>query len=210
MSFVVSDALKLPSAISLAKVRASTAQVSGDTDPYQLDLSYSLDAFLYNGTQPLQLIGTSNIPNKNLKPLLSTDYEIGLDMDFFQHKIGFEASYYDRQITDDIVRTAVSSTTGYSTAVLNVGKLQNAGIEILLRGTPVASNNFTWDVTATFTKNNNKIIALGDGVKGVPIVLATSKSGNAFVRLTEGERYGGIYGFTYATDSASGQKIYDS
>jgi TonB-linked SusC/RagA family outer membrane protein len=210
LSFVLSDAVKLPSVISMAKVRASTAQVSGDTDPYQLDLSYSLDAFLYNGNQPLQLIGTSNIPNKSLKPLLSTDYEIGLDMDFLQNRIGFEASYYDRQITNDIVRTAVSGTTGYSTAVLNVGKLQNSGIEILLRATPVVTSNFTWDVTATFTKNNSKIVALGDGVKGVPIVLATSKSGNAFVRLTEGERYGGIYGFSYSTDSVSGQKIYDS
>ncbi len=210
LSFVISDALNLPAAISFAKFRASTAQVSGDTDPYQLDLSYSLDAFLYNNNLPLQLIGTSNIPNKKLKPLLSTDYEIGLEMDFLKNRFGFEASYYKRQIKDDIVRTGVSSATGYSTAVLNVGKLQNSGIEVLLRATPVKNNNFAWDVTATFTKNNNKIVALGDGVMGVPIVLATSKSGNAFVRLTEGERYGGIYGFSYLRDSVTGQKIYDT
>lgn len=210
LSFVVSDALKLPAAISFAKLRASTAQVSGDTDPYQLDLSYSLDAFLYNNNLPLQLIGTSNIPNKKLKPLLSTDYEFGLEMDFLQGKIGFETSIYNRQIKDDIVKTAVSNTTGYSTAVLNIGRLKNSGIEVLLRSTPVKTKNFTWDLTATFTKNNNKIVALGEGVMGVPIVLATSKSGNAFVRLTEGERYGGIYGFSYLRDSASGQKIYDT
>ncbi|HEX7905459.1 MAG TPA: SusC/RagA family TonB-linked outer membrane protein [Chitinophagaceae bacterium] len=210
LSFVLSDALSLPAAISFAKLRASTAQVSGDTDPYQLDLSYSLDAFLYNNNLPLQLIGTSNIPNKKLKPLLSTDYEVGLEMDFLQNRVGFEASYYDRQIKDDIVRTAVSSGTGYSTAVLNVGKLKNSGIEILLRGTPIKTKDFTWDMTGTFTKNNNKIVALGDGVMGVPIVLATSKSGNAFVRLTEGERYGGIYGFSYLRDSATGQKLYDT
>lgn len=210
MSFIVSDALRLPAAISFAKLRASTAQVSGDTDPYQLDLSYSLDAFLYNSTLPLQLIGTSNIPNRKLKPLLSTDYEVGLEMDFLQNRIGFEASYYDRQIKNDIVRTAVSSTTGYSTAVLNVGQMRNNGIEVLVRATPVKTKNFTWDVTATYTKNNNRVVALGDGVQGVPIVLATSKSGNAFVRLTEGERYGGIYGFSYTRDSATGQKVYDN
>jgi len=210
LSFVFSDAFNLPAAISFAKFRASTAQVSGDTDPYQLDLSYSLDAFTYNNTLPLQLIGTSNIPNKKLKPLLSTDYELGLEMDFLQNRIGFEASYYSRQIKDDIVRTGVSSATGYSTAVLNVGKMENSGVELLVRGTPVKTKDFSWDITATFTKNNNKVVALGDGVMGVPIVLATSKSGNAFVRLTEGERYGGIYGFSYTIDSASGQKIYDS
>ena len=210
LSFVFSDAFRLPSTISFGKLRASTAQVSGDTDPYQLDLSYSLDAFLYNNTLPLQLIGTSNIPNKKLKPLLSTDYEVGIEMDFFGNRFGFDVGYYSRQIKDDIVRTAVSGTTGYSTAILNVGKLKNSGIEILLKATPVRNKNFTWDISATFSKNNNMIVALGDGVKGTPIQLATSKSGNAFVQLTEGERYGGIYGFSYTRDSATGKIIYDS
>lgn len=210
LSFIFSDAFQLPSGISFGKLRASTAQVSGDTDPYQLDLSYSLDAFLYNNSLPLQLIGTSNIPNIKLKPLLSTDYEFGLEMDFFNNRISFDVGFYNRQIKNDIVRTAVSSATGYSTAILNVGKLKNSGIEILVKATPLRNRNFTWDMTATFSKNNNVIVALGDGVKGTPIQLATSKSGNAFVQLTEGERYGGIYGFSYTRDSATGQKIYDS
>lgn len=210
LSFIFTDAFKLPSSISFGKLRASTAQVSGDTDPYQLDLSYSLDAFLYNNSLPIQLIGTSNIPNKKLKPLLSTDYEVGLEMEFLSNRLGFDIGYYNRQIKNDIVRTAVSSATGYSTAILNVGKLKNSGIEVLLRGNPVKSKNFTWDITATFSKNDNVIVALGDGVKGTPIQLATSKSGNAFVQLAEGERYGGIYGFSYTRDSASGKIIYDS
>jgi outer membrane receptor protein involved in Fe transport len=210
LSFVFSDAFNLPSVISFGKLRASTAQVSGDTDPYQLDLSYSLDPLLYNSTLPLQMIGTSNIPNKKLKPLLSTDYEVGLEMDFFKGRLGFDFAYYNRQIKDDIVRTAVSSGTGYSTAIFNVGKLENSGIELLLKATPIKTTNFTWDVTATFSKNNNVVVALGDGVIGTPIQLATSKSGNAFVQLTEGERYGGIYGFSYTRDSATGQIIYDT
>jgi TonB-linked SusC/RagA family outer membrane protein len=210
LSFIFSDALKLPKAISFGKLRASTAQVSGDTDPYQLDLSYSLDPFLYNSTLPLQLIGTSNIPNQKLKPLLSKDYEIGLEMDFFNSRLGFDVDYYNRKIKNDIVKTAVSSATGYSTAILNVGQLQNSGIELLLRGSPVRTKNFTWDISGTFSNNNNKIIALGNGVKGAPILLATSKSGNAFVQLTEGQRYGGIYGFSYMRDSATGKILYDT
>ncbi|MBN9299224.1 MAG: SusC/RagA family TonB-linked outer membrane protein [Filimonas sp.] len=210
LSFIFSDAFKLPSAISFGKLRASAAQVSGDTDPYQLDLSYSLDAYQYNNAQPLQLIGTTNIPNKKLKPLLSTDYELGLDMDFLNGRFGFEFTYYNKQIVNDIVRTAVSSSTGYATAILNVGKMGNSGIEILLKGSPVKTRDFTWDITATYSKNNNKVIALGEGTKGAPIQLATSKSGNAFVQLTEGLRYGAIYGFTYQRDSASGRIVYNS
>ena len=210
LSFIASDAFKLPEVISFAKLRASTAQVSGDTDPYQLDLSYSLDAYQYNNAQPLQMIGTSNVPNKNLKPLLSKDYEIGLEMEFLNNRFGFEASYYNKQITNDIVRTAVSTATGYSTAILNVGKMENSGIELLVRATPVKTSSFTWDITATYSKNNNKVIALGEGTMGAPIQLATSKSGNAFVQLTEGARYGAIYGFRYTRDSATGRIIYNS
>lgn len=210
LSFIFSDALKLPSAISFGKLRASTAQVSGDTDPYQLNLSYSLDAYQYNNAQPLQAIGTSNIPNKVLKPLLSTDYEFGLEMEFLNNRFGFEATYYNKQIVNDIVRTAVSTATGYSTAILNVGKMGNSGIEILLKGSPVKTPSFSWDITATYSKNNNRVIALGEGTQGAPIQLATSKSGNASVQLTEGLRYGAIYGFTYQRDSATGRKVYNS
>ncbi|NRF39529.1 SusC/RagA family TonB-linked outer membrane protein [Pedobacter foliorum] len=209
LSFVFTDAIKFPDAISYGKLRLSTAQVSGDTDPYQLDLSYALDALQYNSTVPLQTVATSNIPNRFLKPLLSKDYEIGMEMDFLSGRIGFDIAYYKRQIKDDIVQTAVSSATTYSTAVLNVGKMQNSGIEILLRGMPVKSGDFTWDMTATFSKNDNKVIALGNGVQGAPIQLATSKSGNASIQLEEGRRYAAIYGFTYMRDD-QGRKVLDS
>lgn len=208
LSFVFSDAFTLPAWMSFGKLRASGAQVSGDTGPGQLDLSYSLEAVQYNNNS-LQVIGTSNIPNKNLKPLLSTDYEFGLEMDFFNNRLGFDMAYYSRSTRDDIVQTAVSTSTGYSTAVLNVGRLRNSGIEVLLRATPVRADRFTWEITGTFSKNSNTVIALGDGVQGAPILLANSKSAQASIKLEEGQPYGGIYGFTYMRD-AGGRKMYDN
>ncbi len=208
LSFVFSDAFKLPSSISFGKFRASTAQVSGDTGPGQLDLSYSLTQTSYNGL-PLQYIGTSNIPNKDLKPLSSTDYEFGLEMDFFENRFGFDIDYYRRETKDDIVTTAVSGSSGYATAVLNVGRLKNSGVELLLRATPVKKQNFSWDLTATFSKNNSKVIALGDQVENTPIILAKAKGGEAIVQLEEGKAYGGIYGFAYQRDE-KGNKVYNS
>ncbi len=208
LSFVFSDALKLPYWISSGKLRASTAQVSGDAGPGQLDLSYKLSATPYN-SNPLQYIGTGNIPNKNLKPLLSTDYEFGLEMGFLHERLGFEASYYNRSVKNDIVTASVSDATGYSTAVENIGKLSSKGIEISFRATPVQTKNFTWDLTATFSTNDNKVIALGNGVQpGANIVLENSKAGNGTIQLEEGKQYGGIYGFTYTRD-VKGQKVFD-
>jgi TonB-linked SusC/RagA family outer membrane protein len=211
LSFVFSDALKLPAFISFGKVRASTAQVSGDTDPYQLDLSYSLTQISYNNL-PLQYVGTTNIPNKFLKPLLSTDYEFGLEMEFFNRRLGFDAAYYNRETRDDIVRTAVSYSTGYRTAILNVGRLRNSGIELLIRANPINVNNFSWNTTFTFSKNDNRVISLGtgaDGTPGPPILLASAKSGEAIIQLEEGKRYGGIYGYKFIRDDA-GRIVHDS
>ena len=69
--------------------------------------------------------------------------EFGLEMDFFKGKdlFGFDFAYYNRQIKDDIVRTAVSSGTGYSTAIFNVGKLENSGVELIKRN-PRKNNEF--------------------------------------------------------------------
>ncbi len=209
LSFIFSDALKLPTWISFGKLRASGAQVSGDTGPGQLDLSYSLEAVQYN-SQSLQVIGTNNIPNRNLKPLLSTDIEYGLEMDFISNRIGFDVAYYNRATRDDIVQTAVSTSTGYSSAILNVGRLRNSGIEILLRAAPVRQKNFSWDITATFSKNNSNVISLAeDGIAGAPILLANAKSAQASIKVEEGMAYGGIYGFTYMRD-ASGRKVFDN
>ena len=209
LSFVFSDALSLPSWISSGKLRASTAQVSGDPAAGQLDLSYALSQTPYN-SNPIEYISGSNIPNKNLKPLLSTDYEIGLEMGFWNERAGFEANYYNRSVKNDIVTASVSNSTGYSTAVENIGKLSSKGVELSFRATPVRSKNFTWDLTATFSTNVNKVIALGNGIEpGANINLANSKSGNGSIQLEEGKNYGGIYGFTYMRDT-KGQQVFDN
>lgn len=207
-SFVFSDAFDLPAFVRFGKFRMSSAQVSGDTGPGQLDLSYSLEDVKYNSNS-LQVIGTTNIPNKNLKPLLSSDYETGIELDLFDGRMGLDIAYYKTVTTNDIVRTGVSATTGYASAILNVGKMENQGLEILLRATPFLSDEFEWNVTTTFSTNKNRVVALGEGAKGAPILLAESKTKEAFIQVSEGEPYGQIYGFGYSRNDA-GQIVYDA
>lgn len=209
LAFVLSDAFKLPEWVSFAKLRTSAAQVSGDPSPGQLNLSYQLSPTSY-GSQQLQYISSDNIPNKDLKPLLSTDFEAGLEAGFFKNRLSIDADYFERQVRDDIVTTTVPTSTGYSTAVKNIGKLDSKGIEVLLRVTPVRLRDLSWNLTFNFSTIDNRVIALGDGTeKGANIVLASSKSGNGTIQLEEGQRYGGIYGFTYQLDT-KGNKTYDA
>jgi TonB-linked SusC/RagA family outer membrane protein len=195
-----------PAWLSSAKVRGSIAQVSGGASPYQLTPSYALDANTYNGIS-LQSIGTSTVPNANLKPLLSTENEFGTDLDFFKNKVSLSLTYYSRKTTQDIVNTAVSIASGYSNAVLNVGQMTNQGIETSLKVNVINSSKFSWDITGLFSYNQNDVVSLGNNIS--TLQLGQSKTGNAFIDAVKGYAYDQIEGYTYSYN-AKGQIIYGS
>lgn len=193
-SFILSDAIKLPSVISFAKLRASWAQVGGATvNPYQINQLYTFAQGGHIG-RPVQNT-SSALSNPNLRPLTSTTYEGGIDIQFLNNRLGLDFTYYNRKTTDDILSTSIAATSGYTSALLNVGELSNKGVEILLTGTPIKSNKFTWDVSYNMAYNKNTIEKLAPGLSTV---------GGAGV----GRPYNTLRGVTYKTN-ASGVRIYN-
>ncbi len=193
-SFILSDAIKLPSIISFAKIRASWAQVGGATvNPYQINQLYTFDQGGHIG-RPVQST-SSALSNPDLRPLTSTTYEGGIDMQFLNNRLGLDFTYYNRKTTDDILSTSIASSSGYTSALLNVGELSNRGVEILLTGTPIKSNKFTWDVSYNAAYNKSEILKLAPGLSTV---------GGAGV----GRPYNTIRGRTYLTN-ASGVRVYN-
>jgi len=196
----------LPAWISSARFRGSFAQVSGGASPYQLTLSYTLDPNTYNGIS-LQSIGNTTVPNPNLKPLLSSEFEGGTDLGFWKERALLNVTYYSRRTTQDIVTTNVSVTSGYSNAVVNLGAMSNKGIETSLRLNIISSAKFNWDLTALFSYNKNEVLNLGNNISSLQ--LGASKTGNAFIDVVKGHEYGQIEGYTYARD-AKGRIEYDA
>ena len=210
-SIILSDAVKLPKVISFAKLRSSWAQVGGATpDPYILNQTYTMVQGGHLG-RPVQQITQSNgvnlVTNSNLKPLTSTTYEVGGEAQFFDNRLGIDVTYYKKQTTDDIVSTAVSTASGYNNALLNVGKLSNKGIELLLTGTPVKSKNFTWAVSYNMAHNTSKVEQLAAGL--TTLQMATSVGSWAFIHNTVGQPYGIIRGYT-TVKNEKGQTVYNS
>ncbi|MFC0185755.1 TonB-dependent receptor domain-containing protein [Pseudarcicella hirudinis] len=208
-SFILSQAVELPSVINYAKLRASWAQVGGGVpDPYTLNQTYSM---VTSSGQPLQQITTTNgeylLNNPNLKPFTSTTYEAGLDAKLFNNKLGVDLTYYLRRTTDDIVKTAISGTSGYQYSYVNVGQVDNQGIELLLTGSLLKTKNFSWDASYNFAYNQNKVVKLADGVN--TIQLATSVGSWAYVNTDIGQPYGIIKGYTMVKD-AKGNIVYDT
>ncbi|RZK63508.1 MAG: TonB-dependent receptor, partial [Pedobacter sp.] len=110
-SFVVSDLLKLPKAISFFKLRASVSQVgSGGTTPYRTAYNYSLAS---NGIYPdSAMTNPSILPNPNLKPLKTTTIELGTELRMFRNRLNFDFAAYTGSTKNQILNRLVDRSTG--------------------------------------------------------------------------------------------------
>jgi hypothetical protein len=157
------------SVLSYAKIRASWAQAGKDAGPYNIKSVYvtgnHFDGFITVKApyaQAIPALEVSNqIGNPDLKPEISTDIELGFDLRFYNNRIGLDATFYQRDVKDNILNLPLVSTTGYTSKVVNIAKLQNKGIELLLTATPLATQNFKWDISVNWSKNVSEVVDLG-------------------------------------------------
>ncbi len=209
LSFIFTDAFNIPSNIlSFGKMRFSAAEVGGDTDPYRLDLTYSVVGQPHLGN-PQGQIAQGNIPLKNLRPTSTRSIEAGLDLRFFNGRIGLDVTYYNMSTQDQILSTTVSPTSGYGSVTVNAGEIQNRGWEVLLTGSPISSQSgFNWDVSLNFARNVNEVVALDDEGKLTALRLGQARTRNTFVEARLGQPYGAIVGRPYRRNDA-GDIVYD-
>lgn len=205
-SFVLSEAFKLPAAINFAKIRGSWAQAGGDTDPYNLSLYYSLTGAHLG--QALGQINGSQVPNSNLRPLTSTTFELGLEARLLNNRFGIDFAVYNRNTTNDIVAASISGTSGFSTALFNVGQIANKGVELLLNYDIIKSQNFSWNSSFNFAYNKNRVISLYGDLQNLQVG-DPARSQAAYVFQEIGQPFSLIKGFAYKRD-ASGNVVYDA
>jgi len=206
LSFVFSDAFKMPGWINFGKVRGSWAQVGGGGDvPYRTSLTYNLSSQGFMGAA-LGGIAQSQVPNTRLQPLLLTEFELGLDVRMFKNRLGLDVSWYSRKTEDDILDALVSNATGFTGATLNIGEMTNKGIELLVTGTPIKRGSFRWDVSINFANNINKVVNLGEGI--TTLTTEQARSGRAWIQHRVGEAYSSIAG--YRQLEIKGQKVWDA
>ena len=212
-SFAFSEAFKMPAFISFGKVRASWAQVGNASSvrPYSIALAYSAGT-THTGV-PLGglasgLSNGSNFPNPDLVPYTSTELEFGFDVKFFNNRLGIDFAYYDQETTDDILQANISRASGFTSTTVNLGKITNNGVEILLTGTPI-KGNITWDVSLNFAKNNSEVVSLIEGQTEMigDAFTAEPRTRNVFIKQIVGHPYGTITGKVQKRDP-SGNLVY--
>lgn len=193
-SIVFSEFIKNKNLINYGKFRASWAQVGSDTDPYQLALNYSTAKYSYGGFV-IGMINNTTQPNKDLKPTRTNSFELGLEMKFFNSRLGLDVTYYNQLSKDQIIALASSSTSGYNYQLVNAGEIQNRGIEVALNGRVLQIKDFAWDAGVNFSKNQNKVKSLVPGMDYFELEKATWCG--VSVGAEVGKDYGSIIGKDY-------------
>lgn len=188
-SFLFSEVFNLPGFIDFGKLRMSYASVGGDTDPYSLNLTYDFVGVLYNGL-PLGTINQTTVPNAHIRPLRVNEFEIGTDVRLFGDRLGIDLAFYNKLTKDDITRESISTTTGYDGSWVNVGRIRNKGIELLLYGTPVNTGTFRWNVSFNSSFNKSKVLQISEGADE----LVLGSSGTASFKQIAGMEYSQIAG----------------
>ena len=169
LSFIFSNYLPKNDILSFGKARLAFGRTGNDAGVYNTYATFSQASF--NGTYGSGIIAFPlngmnafrrgySIASPDLKPEMTTEFEAGLNLQFFNGRFGIDAAYYNRMTSDQIFSISMEPATGYSSMVANAGNVRNRGIELLVDVIPVQTRNFRWDLSFNFAKNNSLVVDL--------------------------------------------------
>ena len=201
LSLVLSDVMDLGDTISFLKLRGGYSQVAGGADsPYALSLSYGIYGQGHLGAS-LGNISGGTIPNSEITPFEKNETEFGVDLRMFDNKLSIDATYYDNETLGDIVGVSASQTSGYGAALANLGNISNKGIELLIKGEIMRTDDFAWNASINYSKNTSEVVSTNDA--GGNIAIGNPRDLETGINVTHivGEQWGALYGNSYERDS---------
>jgi hypothetical protein len=185
--------------MNYGKLRFSYAQIGKYADWNKVNNYYIVVSPFGDVTQARQIY-TSN--NPNLKPEISGTLEGGLETSLFNNRLGFDVTLYKINTKNSALPLDLSYATGYSGKWINVGEMENKGIEVTVNGGIIDHSKFKWNIAANWARNVNKVITLGGDITNLRIPNGGNLQGGVTINAREGEPYGTIQGtgFVYSPD----------
>lgn len=185
--------MKNAEAINDLKVRASWGLVGnnriGNYDAIARTGTsyYVLNSALVNAVNP------NSMPNPDLGWETTQQWNLGFDLGILNDRIRLEGDFYNSRSVDLLLNVPVPVITGYTSQLQNIGKIENKGMELLLK-TRNFTNDFKWSTDFNISFNKNKVLALGPD--GRPIYGGAANAGNTFI-TTIGMPIATFYGYKF-------------
>lgn len=216
LSWIFTKLIPKNNILTFGKARLAYGKTGNDADVYQVIPNFIQGtARGYYGTDiakfPIQGVNayqaSSTLGSSDLKPEMTTEFEAGLNLSFFDNRINVDFSYYNRETKDQIFSLPVDPATGYSYIVTNFGKVRNRGIELLVNTTPIRTKDFRWDLGFNFSKNSNKVVSMPSSLEGGKTTIYSFSAGNdaVYMYAEEGKPMGEFY--TYLPQYTEDGKI---
>jgi TonB-linked SusC/RagA family outer membrane protein len=200
-SFVFSTFLKDFTWLSFGKLRGGWAQTGNDTDAYALE-NYKDINQPFNGDP--RYSNPRLLNNPNLIPEAKETVELGIETRMFSSRLNLDVSLYRTRTNDLITPITLDPASGFTAQYFNSGTLENKGIEITLNASPIKTEDFGWDVTWNFSKNENTLLSLKEGTETLLIAQAPFRTR---ILAEVGQPYGQIYGTDYVYDDGGNRVI---
>ena len=114
------------------------------------------------GDAPALLPG--NLGNPDLKPEVGSEVELGFDAELLSNRVGLEFTFYNQTTRDAILAEVVAPSVGFpGSRFINVGEVNNKGVEVMLNAAIIRSQGLTFDLSSTISYNKNLLVDLGEG-----------------------------------------------
>ncbi|BDD11741.1 SusC/RagA family TonB-linked outer membrane protein (plasmid) [Fulvitalea axinellae] len=155
-SFVFSELLK-SSWITSGNLKAAWAQVKKAIPPYQLSQTYGVGATW--GSTPTMFI-SGDLPNNTLEAQEIVEYELGGQLAVLNDRLGVDITYFNRTSTNEFLPLDVPGTSGFSSLLINAGEFRSWGWEVALRGSPIRTDDFKWDINVSFAPIKTEVVSL--------------------------------------------------
>ncbi|NGP89810.1 SusC/RagA family TonB-linked outer membrane protein [Fodinibius halophilus] len=176
------------------KLRFSWAKVGKDAPAYSVGQYFEGDSDF-----PFGSVGgfskDTRAGDPNLKPEITTSYEVGTDLRFFNNRLRFDLTYFKQTSKNQIVAFPVSNPSGLSRYTTNAGEIESKGLEVLVNGTPIKTSDFSWDLAVNWSSVASEVTEMPEGLD--VIEFANSGFPGVVNRIQEGGELGDLYGYTF-------------
>ena len=141
----------------------------------------------------------SNMANEKLKWETTEQYNVGIDLGFFDDRLKVTADWYDKVTRDLLLYALLPASAGYEQGMLNIGSIRNRGFEFTLETVNIKTRQFQWSTSFNIAFNRNKILGLVDNQNSLQTSVSWETRFNSqFPYISQvGKPTGMMYGFIY-------------